>query len=292
MSTPLSSQTNQICQSKKLIVAAEDLNFRNGPSTDSKSIGKLNNSEKLTLLEIIGEEYENYWNDYSNSWIKVERDSTKEEGYVFGKYVKSQEMAYINYHDSDRLQPGNWYGIYKDKDKDKVKIEKANPEIEVIDEGYKSIKSDEKHKIIICTQDKFEEGQLNAKLFDFQSKYLKIGDQIRLLQIDNVEYSLVCTGEVSLNKGWILRKNEKIILLKTEIIGSNRKYTQQDLSDCIHKYGEIGYKIHFAGDLNKDKVPELIISEGSTKGGTVYYFISNKNGELELKSTTGISSKC
>ncbi|MBK9737719.1 MAG: hypothetical protein IPO92_23365 [Saprospiraceae bacterium] len=69
-----------------------------------------------------------------------------------------------------------------------------------------------------------------------------------------------------MNPPSLIRKNEKIIFLTTHIDGSKRHYVEQDLSGCISQFGEVGYQIHFAGDLNDDGIPELIISEGTTHG--------------------------
>jgi hypothetical protein len=287
----INGQHDEKCLPKKLIVAAENLNFRTEPNTKSKTIGKLENSELLTFIKLLREENDGYWSGISNSWIKVERVQTGEIGYVFGKYVKSQEMAYMNYHDADRIQKGNWYGIFQEGNK--VKIEKSSPKISELDEGFNSIvANNEKHKILICSQTEIKEGEINGKLFDNQREYLQIGIQKRLIRIGDFEFSLACTGEVELKQGWMTRKNEKIIFQKMEFDGSQRHYSQQDLTECILQYGEVGYMIHFAGDLNNDGIPELIISEGTTHGGTVYYFQSNEKGELELASITGVSSNC
>ena len=285
----MNAQIDEKCLPSKLIVSAENLNFRAEPNTKSKPIGKLNNAEPLTLIKLLNENNRGYWSGLSTSWIKVKRDKTGEIGFVFGKYVKPQEMAYINYHDSDRLQKGNWYGIFEENGK--VKIERASPKI-VEDSGFKSILSEDKHKIIICSQDEINEGEIKGSLFFDQIEYLKIGIQKQLLRIGNREFSLVCTGEVTLKPPILIRKNEKVTFVTNEIDGPRRIYKQQDLTDCILQYGEVGYQIHFFGDLNNDGFPELIISEGSNHGGTVYYFKSNKKGELELQSITGISTKC
>ena len=285
------AQFNETCLPEKLIVAAENLNFREGPSTDSKIIGKLTNSEFLTLVEIHDREEIIYWNTFEFSWLKVERIQTGETGYVLGKYLKTPEMAYLNYHDSDRVQRGNWYGIYQEGEK--IKVEKTYPKIAELDEEFSSITgSREEHKILICSQDEIGEGEINGRIFENDTEYLKIGTQKRLVRIGDFEFSLACTGEVELNPPSLIRKNEKIIFLTTDIDGSRRHYFQQDLSDCISQFGEVGYQIHFAGDLNNDGIPELIISEGTTHGRSVYYFRSNEEGKLELASITGGSSKC
>lgn len=280
-------QIDMGCLPDKLIVAAENLNFREQPNTKSRIIGKLTNTEYLNLLE-----KENiYWKTLGFSWVKVQRLQTGEIGYVFGKYLKTPEMAYLNYHDSDRIQKGNWYGIYQEEGK--VKIEKTTPKISELEEGFSSIiGSSEKHKILVCSQDEIKEGEINGHILENDREYLKIGIQKRLLRIGDVEFSLVCTGEVEPNSTGLIRKNEKIIFLTTEIDGSRRHSVQQDLSDCIYQFGEVGYQIQFAGDLNNDGIPELIISGGTTHGGSIYYFRSSKEGKLELVSITGISSKC
>jgi hypothetical protein len=284
------AQFDEKCLPEKLIVAAENLDLREKPNTDSKIIGELSNSELLKLIEIHDREENIYSNTFEFSWVKVQRVQTGEIGYVLGKYLKTLEMAYLNRHESDRIQKGNWYGIYQEGGK--VIIEKTNPRIIEIDEGFGSITgSREEHKILICTQDEIEEGEINGRIFENDKEYLKIGNQKRLIRIGDFNFSLICTGEVELIPPSLIRKNEKIIFLTTEIEGPRRHYVQQDLSDCISQFGEVGYHIHFAGDLNDDGIPELIISEGTTHGASVYYFRSNEQGKLELSSITGVSSK-
>jgi hypothetical protein len=284
-------QFDEGCLPDKLMVAAENLNFREKPNTESRIIGQLTNSELLTLIEIHEKKENIYWNTFEFSWVKVQRIQTGEIGYVFGKYLKTPEMAYLNYHDTDRIQKGNWYGIYQEGGK--VKIEKTTPKISELDEGFSSIVgSSENHKILVCSQDEIKEGEINGHILENDREYLKIGIKKRLIRIGDFEFSLVCTGEVELNPPSLIRKNEKIIFLTTEIDGSRRHYVQQDLSDCISQFGEVGYQIHFVGDLNDDGIPELLISEGTTHGGNVYYFRSNKEGKLELVSITGVSRNC
>ncbi len=275
------------CFPKKLMVAAENLNFRSEPNTNSQVIDQLDNSELLTFLDI-----KRFRNDRF-PWLKVKRDMTGEEGYVLGKYILSQEMACLNYNDADRMQSGNWYGIYKEGDE--IKIEKATPTIEPMDgmdEEYHSIISKNKHKIIICSQSEIKEGKINGQLLQNQYRYFMIGSHQDLVTINETNFSLICSGDIHPERGYSERRNEKVIFATERFSGSQRFYKEQDLSEYIGQFGEYGYRILFAGDLNNDGIPELIISEGTTHVGAVYYFQSNEKGELELQSVTGSSSKC
>jgi hypothetical protein len=285
----INGQLNEKCLPKNLIVVAENLNFRTQPNTNSKSIARLENSELLTFIGLVRENDEDNYYDISSSWIKVKRNRTGEIGYVFGEYVMSQEMAYLNLNDADKIQSGNWYGIYNVGNK--VLIEKSLPKISNSDEGFISLVSNhEKHRIIICSQEIINEGEITGNLRDEES--LKIGINKRLAHIGNIDYSLACTGEYVIRNGNLIGENEKVILQKMFTSGLIKNYTQQDLTDCLLQFGGGEYIIHFTGDLNNDGVPELIISEASTQQRAVYYFRSNKSGILELQSISYFYSKC
>lgn len=286
----LFGQSEGPCLPNQLIVAATDLNFRAGPSTDSRIIGKLGDAERLTLIEVHEQQERLLWSAFHYSWLKVERGQTGEQGYVFGKYVKTPEMAYLNHHDSDRAQRGNWYGIYQEGGK--TKIEKTVPKFKEEDDHAPVIYSKDAHTILICTQEEVKEGEVQGQLFENERAYLKVGTKKELISIGKASFSLVFTGEVVLKPPILIRKNERVIFLTTLFVGPERHYIQQDLTDCLSQFGEVGYQVHFAGDLNGDGIPELILSEATTRQASVYYFRSNQDGQLELVSITGAVSRC
>ena len=280
------TQGDENCFPKNLIVTAENLNFRRGANTSSEVIDQLENGERLSLISTERTRDQGYLTNYWNYWIKVERESTDEEGYVYGEYVKPQEIAYLNGFHAEEVQPGNWYGIYEEDRK--VKIESISPSIKKTDVAN-SIVSDKKHVILFCSQNRIREGDINGTLYPMGKEYFKIGDCQDLVSLNNLKYGLVCTGEVSYSSGWMRRSNEKIILTIQEINGTTSNYREQDLSDCLLQVGEEGYKIQFAGDLNKDGLPELVISEATYGAIWAYYFRSNK-GKLVLQSVTSVSN--
>lgn len=287
------SQIIENCPTPDLVVVAENLNFRNIPNVESKSKGFLENGELLTFLEFHKDGGSDYRYYLSSSWLKVRRDKTNEIGYVFGQYVKPQSIAYMNNQDCDKIQSGYWYGIFEENGK--VMLDSVSPKLVGMEmDDFKSISVGvRKYKLIIGSQEKLREGQINGKLFPYPSEYVKIGTSLELLKIENSKFSLVCTGKVELRPPFLTRENEKLIFLTTKGSRSKDKYQTQDLTKCFDSYGDIGFQIHFAGDLNEDGIPEIIFSESDeTQGGTLYFFMSNSEGVLELKSVTGSVSGC
>lgn len=285
------SQENINCMSKKLMVVAEDLNFREEPSTNSKVIGVLENSEFLELIKIQNSNVRGCCYNINNSWLKVLRIKTNQEGYVSGKYVKPQNIAYANNQECERIQSGNWYGLYEEKNK--VYLTKIIPKLETV-EYDKYIVTDSKNiKYIICSQEELSEGEIIGRFYSYEDDgYIKIGTRKRLQRIGNNQFEIVCTGEVELKGPTLFRKKEKIIIQRIEIDGSKRSYFGQDISNSILKYGEIGYSLRFAGDINNDGIIDVILSEADTHEGTLYYFLSNASGEIEIQSLTWSFSKC
>ncbi len=283
------SQIEGNCFAKEYVVAAESLNFRSEPNSESKILDKLANSEKLTLIEIHNEEGEDrYCCEPWSSWLKVKRDINDEIGYVSGQYVKPQNIVYLNGQSCDRIQSGYWYGIYNEDGKTKIK--KVNPKIKKEADRIISVESD-KYKLIVGSQEEFIEGAIQGILFKYPNEYIKIGTNRKLLRIGGHEFRLICTGEVKLKPPYELKRvYEKLEILT---IKSYTDYKSQELTNCLFGFGNIGYQIHFIGDLNNDGYPELILSEsGETEGGMLYYFMSNKEGELELKSLTNEGTGC
>ena len=275
---------------KDLIVTTAYLNFREKPSPKANIIATLENAEYLQTVKLVKNKNTNFY-DYNlgNIWIKVRRAKDDKIGYVYGKYVKSQNIAYSNYQDCEKVQHGFWYGIYQKKNKPFLK--KITPKVLLID-GYKTIQSnDERSKFLICSQKKLSEGEIMGQIYEGSPKSITIGTRQTLLRTKNNYFELACTGKVELAPYSFIRNEEKIYFLKTEISGGQSNYTEQELKGIL-KYGEIGYYLLFAGDLNGDGIPEIILSEGDNHSGTLYYFLSNERGELELQSTTWSFDKC
>jgi Bacterial SH3 domain len=291
MMVQLNAQINEQCLPKMLIVAAENLNFRSGPDTNTIVLAVLTNSEPLALIELQSTSGTIYWNSVDVSWLRVKRIRTGEIGYVYGKHVKAAEMAYLVYYDCDRVQSGNWYSIFPDEGK--IKMERTIPVISEFDKGFKSITgSKSEYEILICSQDELEVGEIDGILFENTITNLQFGTELQLLKIKDVEFSLICIGGDLVNTHNSGQRDERIIFQTAKVNGLEKSYLHQDLSDCISKFGEGGYHVHFAGDINNDGIPELIFSEGTNNGSAVYYFKSNTEGKLELQSITGSTSKC
>ncbi len=190
----------------------------------------------------------------------------------------------------DRLQNGYWYGIYNEDGK--TKIARVNPTIRTEVDGSNNLSvASKKHQLIIGSPEELKEGVIQGELFKYPNEYIKIGTNRELPRIGQHGFRLVCTGEVKLESPNILQRvHEKLELLT---IKSYNDYKSQELTNCLFGFGNIGYQIHFVGDLNSDGFPELILSEsGETEGGMLYYFVSDKNGKLELKSLTNGGDGC
>ena len=285
------AQTDTDCINTKLIVAAENLNFRVQPNTELDPIDKLNNFESLTFIEIHRDEQDEKKKHFSNSWIKVKRDLTGEEGFVFGQYIRveSKETAYYRVQEFDNLPKGDWYGIYKDGSA--IKVERLTPKLIESDEGDSHFIGDSKHEIIIRSEEGIKEGEIDGVLPD-ATDYMMVGDLLKIARIGYFEFSLGCTGTVNLGKNGFIRENERLIF---QIRGFKRQaqyHYQQNLSNCIEEDGMPGYKIVFAGDLSRDGFPEVIISKEITHGSVLYYFKSNKDGQLRLVSSISSFSDC
>ncbi|MFK7773633.1 MAG: SH3 domain-containing protein [Saprospiraceae bacterium] len=285
------SQIEENCFGIEYIVAAENLNFRSQPNPESKIIGKLANAEKLTLIEIDNQNGEDRYCCYPwVEWLKVKREKNGEIGYVSGQFVKPQNIAYLNGQSCDRIQNGYWYGIYNEEGK--AKIERVNPKVKTEVDGSKNLSVEsKKYRLIVGSQKEFKEGMIQGQLFKYPNEYIKIGTNRKLLRIGGNEFRLICTGEVKLEPPYELQRvHEKLELLT---IKSYTDFKSQELTNCLFGFGNIGYQIHFIGDLNKDGFPELILSEsGETEGGMLYYFMSNKDGKLELKSLVNEENGC
>jgi hypothetical protein len=70
------AQLNANCLPHEFIVAVEKLNFREGPDTNSRIIGVLNNSERVYLIEIRDSSRFLSWYTLQNSWMRVRRNLT------------------------------------------------------------------------------------------------------------------------------------------------------------------------------------------------------------------------
>ena len=258
----LHAQIKEDCLPKQLIVTAHQLNFRSGPSTKSLALDTLDYADLLILEDILPEGKGTYWSGLY-SWLKVRRVSTGQQGYVFGKYVSPAEMACPNYYEAHHVQRGNWYGIYRDGFR--LMIEKTQPRLLKDDNLPPIIVSKDKHAIIICSQTELREGEIPGRLFEHPNDLLAIGDIKDLVRIGDTKFRLACAGTAVLDAPNFKRIDERVIFFQYHIDGARRDYAEQDLTPCLDQYGEVGYSVLFAGDLNDDGVPEVIISEGTTQ---------------------------
>lgn len=282
---------------KKMMVNAENLRFRTAPSTNGKIITEFENGEYLEPLEVVYEDEReaNTYDTFKDFWVKVKRLKDGQVGYTFGKYLEAANLAYLPYSDiSEHAPKGNWYGLYRDEN-NAISIEKTTaPKARAEGESYMIDAAEGPFKLYLCMEQELPEGRIPNRgyLLDEDGISLKIGDFQDLGQDGANRFSLYCLGTVEFNPPFLERKNERLVFVTETKEHGQRQYLQQDLTKDILQYGEVGYQILFSGDLNRDGVPDLILREASTKSGTIYFFMSNEKGELELQSRNWSWSKC
>ncbi len=74
----------------RYIVTANDVNFRDKPSTDGKLIGKLTRNDNVTLLEDTGKHQYFPGSLISATWVKI-LNKYGQEGFVHGSYLRAPE---------------------------------------------------------------------------------------------------------------------------------------------------------------------------------------------------------
>ena len=277
------------CIPKDLIVTGDNVNFRREPNTNTTPIGKFDNGDLLRFIEVVLKNQNHNWIMLSESWLQAQKVSSGEIGFVFGKYVRPQESVNPM---GNKIQNGNWYAMYQEGSN--VMLENTKPVLFIDHDGDTSIRgSNEKQMMLICSQLELIEGKINGRIFPYNEGHISIGRGEIIMRTPKYHYSLICTGEVQLDDHMgFTRINERLYFVTEEIDGSRRHYKKQDLTDCILKFGEVGYKLEFSGDLNNDGIPEIIFYEADTRESIMYYFMSNKEGQLELKSISGGTDDC
>ncbi len=276
---------------KNLIVVAENLNFREKPTTQSRVIDQLDNSELLETIELVKKEEWGIYNyDFKKSWIKVRRKMTGEVGYVFGKYVLSQNVAYPYYSVVERIQTGYWYGIHQIRDSTRFYsiIPILEGEIEPCsgEKFLRLLSKDKPVDILFCLQRKLNIDEFVGQMIPkYQSRsWISINKKKTFKFSKKIELTFESLGVKDYSK----RIEQEKILLKI----SYPTYEQNfDLTNDLMKFGE-GYSIEFLGDLNDDGIPDFFLQETTNHGGAFYFFMSNENGEIELQSISWSTNEC
>lgn len=284
---------------KHLIVAAENLNFREEPNTKSRVIDQLDNSELLETLKLIEREDWGIYNyNFIRSWIKVRRKATGEIGYVFGKYVLPQNIAYLHYSVVEKIQTGFWYGIHQNSDSTRfysslVPLLKKEEESCSGEELLRLYSKNTPADIVFCSQKKLNPKIMIGQIIKpYQGKSLiPIGGEKTFDFSDDLKVIFKSSGYEfnSIGTSFPDRSAKEKITLTLSDPYVERNY---DLSKDLLKFGESGYYVNFIGDLNNDGIPDFFLQEATTHGGAFYFFMSNEKGEIELQSITWSSSKC
>ncbi len=289
-------QTNTNGQSlypNDLIVNAINLNFRTAANTSSKVIDQLENGEQLKLIKIIPTDKEltivdQYYKE--DNWMYVERLDTGEKGYVFGQYITSAYAAYTNYGQESKIRPGHWYAISEVEEA--VTVRKTNPKIVKNTDDFSMIVDAnlKNESYLLCLKDTICTGNIQGNLFSYSRGSIRIGESKKVFKSKEATFHIAISGNYELDGYHLKRKNEKIFLIKQD--NQKQNNVTLDLSKYFLKFGEHGYNIRFCGDLNSDGIPELIITEADNNSALTYFFMSNSQGELELKSLNWSYSTC
>lgn len=283
----LHAQINSECIKKTYVVSVDKLNMRKSPSVDSDVINQLSKGEQVLHLEsvLIGDK-----KICSYQWLKIKRIATGEIGFICGQYVHSLNRAFLNYGDLDRLGSGFWYGISKSKGK--ILFKPIKPTIKEFD-GFRTLYLGKEYDLAFCLESEIIQNEIFAFPAEEDEVKFGVGDRFRLPSSSNGNsHWIAMPGEAVLKNGVMYAENERVIFVKGERDNGLTNYKHQDLTDCLYRNGEGGYVLHFAGDINGDGVPELVLSEGNTKVGHVYFFMSNEDGDLELVAINSSYSKC
>lgn len=268
---------------KSFIVAADNLNFRNGPSREATVIGTLTNGELVDYVAIVPPDggsfrYKGY---YNNLWIKIKRQTTNEIGYVFGPYIQPKNTAYFSNQECDRLNLSTWYGVQELNGTCYLSL--INPQI-AKESGMSAIQDTHNTKLFLGLSEELETGPINGRLFTDGRSSIRIGEEKSVFSTSSHKFDLQMSGQYIHKEGRIEKASESLHFVT--FTNENKLISSQNLLEQFTQMGTYGFQFYFIGDINLDGTPELVISENNGKIMTVYFFLSDKNGFLELQSAT------
>ena len=132
---------------------------------------------------------------------------------------------------------------------------------------------------------------------DKENSFLTLGKSILIgknnpkYKADRLRYDLKVIGEYAIEGTWLRRINYDVLFVQEAY--ANKASTIQNITEGIEKYGEIGFYLNWSGDIDGDHIPDLVLSQTSNHGGTMYFFLSSEaeSGKL-LKLVSEVWSWC
>jgi len=273
----------------KLVVNATGLRFRSAPNVKSNIISKLEDGGLFDFISFVDNEEPNYqyYENLSFNWLKVRRQKTGKEGYVFGQYVTAASIGYKFNQTCSKLPPLNWYGIRLENEI--PMLEKVQPEIK--DDKYFAIITDSiLSYVFLGTKNTYPKGPLNGIVFHNERNFEIRKEEERSEKDQNGN-----TISFEVCHDFDLADNEPINIkerLYFKIVDSkNKEILYQELTDLYHHIENLGFWIHFVGDVNKDGIHEIFMTSFGEKISRNLWFVSNGKS-IDLHSITYYGPSC
>lgn len=275
----------------ELIVNATELRFREEPNQNAKIIDILEDGELLQFLDFVphsdSEPRFLYYEKLASTWLKVIRKLDGETGYVYGQYVQPSCLALTYGQDYYRLPKLNWYGITLTQE-----IPFLNITQPVLEGGkHNRIITDSLNSyVIIGTKSEYEEGQFDGTIFHNENLLILKESDDKVIEIGN-KHKLkieVCHDVEFMNSN---KKRTIERLYVTVFQKDGKEVLYQELTEQFNHTGNMGFRIRFVGDINKDNLPEILITPIHEKGGRNLWFIS-RNNTINLQSITKFGTGC
>lgn len=274
---------------KELIVNATELRFRKEPNLSAEIIDILDDGELLHFLDFVPDrdpEFQ-YYERLGTSWLKVQRKQDGQVGYVYGQYVEPSCLALTYGQDYSRLPKLNWYGI---KQKEEIPFLSMTYPVLLGDQSNSIITDSLESHLILGTKNTYEEGQVDGTIFYNENVLILREREYKLIEIGS---KLKLKIEVCHDLEFVDTNKERTIerLYVTVYQKDGKEVLYQELTEQFHHTKNWGFRIRFVGDINKDNLPEILITPIKEKGGRNLWFMS-RNNTIELQSITEFGTGC
>jgi len=275
---------------KELIVNATNLRFREEPNQNAHIIDVLKDGEFLEFKEFVAhsEPGFNHYEKLIYSWLKVIRKQDGKTGFVYGQFVQPSCLALRYGQDYVKLPNLNWYGITLENEKPLLQI--SEPEI-VGSKFNKMVIDSLQSYIIIGTKGSYKEGIIDGTVFHNENIFMLKEDESKVIEFQN-KYKLKI--EVCHDIEFKSEMSEVKIIQRLYVSifnPNNKEILNQELTKQFNHMNNLGFWIHFIGDINKDFLPEMLISPINEKGGRNLWFES-RNNQIKLQSITEYGTGC
>lgn len=231
-------------------------------------------------------------------WFKVKRKDTNEIGFVCKDYVQLKNALYVEGQDCDKIENGNWYELFFDKNSIYVASTEVNCDsglsIRTTKERPKSFgKKRCKNRYLLCSEKVILTGEKEGICFNQQK--MSIGDKVKIYENESTRFFLGVAGRYYINE-----KNNSFTSSRTKIyfISESKKLGKYRMPEVINstlilEENETNYYLHFSADLNDDSIPDFSVHEVfNDKIMALHLFLSNSEGGVTLKSTTFDTPGC